>query len=154
MARPLRKGDFAAGLVLAALGAFIVVEAHGWTYLGEDGPGPGFFPMWYGSLMIVLSLVLVAQSVLGATRGQAAPKIAWRELARALTCWAAFVACIALMNLVGFAPAFALLTWFIVAFMARRPQRVALPLALGGAALFHVVFVLLLEVNLPRGILF
>jgi putative tricarboxylic transport membrane protein len=154
MGRPVRKGDFAAGLVLAALGAFIVAEARGWTYMGEDGPGPGFFPMWYGSLMVVLSLALVARSVIGAAPGQGAPKLAWRELARALTCWAAFVACITLMNLVGFAPAFALLTWFIVAFMARRPQRVALPLALGGAALFHVVFVLLLDVNLPRGIFF
>ncbi len=154
MGRPVRKGDFVAGLVLAALGAFIVVEAHGWTYMGEDGPGPGFFPMWHGSLMVVLSLALVARSVLGGAGAPGASRVAWRDVARALTCWVAFVACIALMDVVGFAPAFALLTWFIVAFMARRPQRVALPLALGGAALFHVVFVLLLEVSLPRGILF
>lgn len=154
MGRPVRRGDFAAGLALAALGAFIVVQARGWTYMGEDGPGPGFFPMWYGGFMVVLSLALVARSMLGGAAVPGASKVAWREVARALTCWAAFVACIALMELVGFAPAFALLTWFIVAFMARRPQRVALPLALGGAALFYAVFALLLEVNLPRGILF
>lgn len=152
MARARLSGDLVSGLALAALGAFIVVRARGWTYMGEDGPGPGFFPMWYGSIMVVLSLALVGRSVVAAPPASGAVK--WREIGRALTCWIAFVVSITLMNLVGFAIAFALLTWFVIAFMARRPQRVALPVAIGGAALFHVVFVMLLQVNLPRGIWF
>ena len=64
MASLLRSGDFWSGLVLAALGAWIVTEARGWSYMGEDGPGAGFFPLWYGGMMIVLSLVLVAGTVL------------------------------------------------------------------------------------------
>ncbi|HEX4781178.1 MAG TPA: tripartite tricarboxylate transporter TctB family protein, partial [Usitatibacter sp.] len=62
-----RNGDFWSGLVLAALGAYIVTAARAWAYMTEDGPGAGFFPMWYGSLMIVLSLVLVARSALRRT---------------------------------------------------------------------------------------
>lgn len=152
MARPRLAGDFVSGLALAALGAFIVVRARGWTYMGEDGPGPGFFPTWYGSIMVVLSLALVARSALGpAAPG---PAVKWREVGRAIVCWAAFVASIGLMEVVGFEIAFALLTWFVVAVIARRPQRVALPLAIGGALLFHGVFATLLEVNLPRGMLF
>jgi len=150
--RIARTGDFASGIVLAALGAFVVVRARGWTYMGEDGPGPGFFPTWYGSIMVVLSLALVARSVLAAPG--VAQAVKWRELARALVCWTAFVAAIALMGMVGFEAAFALLTWFVVAFMARRPQRVALPVAIGGALLFHAIFVMLLQVNLPRGAFF
>ena len=148
-----RKGDFWSGLVLALLGAYIVVQARGWTYMAEDGPGPGFFPAWYGAAMLVLSLALVAGAVLKQTPGPSAP-FAWPELARALGCWAAFAASMALMTVVGFAPAFALLAWFIIAVMARQPQRVALPIALGGAVLFHVLFAVLLEVELPRGIFF
>ncbi|HET7549136.1 MAG TPA: tripartite tricarboxylate transporter TctB family protein [Usitatibacter sp.] len=153
MRRPGRTGDFVAGLALAALGAFIVVQARGWTYTGEDGPGPGFFPMWYGSLMVLLSLVLVVRSAL-ATPAPGDRRVRWHEIARAAICWLAFVVCIALMGWLGFEASFALLAWFVVAVMARRPQRVALPVAIGGALAFHVVFVTLLEVNLPRGAFF
>ncbi len=152
MGRIRLSADLVSGLALAALGTFVVVRARGWTYMGEDGPGAGFFPTWYGSLMVVLSLVLVGQSVL--RPATPASPVKWRELGRAFTCWGAFVACIALMEVTGFAIAFALLTWFVVACMARRPQKVAVPVAIGGALAFHVVFAMLLQVNLPRGMLF
>jgi hypothetical protein len=58
------------------------------------------------------------------------------------------------MNVVGFTIAFALLTWFIIAVMARRPQREALVVAVAGSALFYGVFAWLLELNLPKGLLF
>lgn len=149
-----RSGDFWSGLVLAALGTYVVSEARRWVYMGEDGPGAGFFPLWYGGLMIALSLWLVAGAVLKRRGVPASDAFRWRDLGRALACWAAFVACIALMKVVGFAIAFALLTWFIIAVMARRPQRVALPIAIGGALLFYALFELALEVSLPRGMLF
>jgi putative tricarboxylic transport membrane protein len=144
-----RRGDFWSGLVLAALGAYILFEGSGWTYMGEDGPGPGFFPMWYGGAMVALSLFLVGSTVLRPAASGRAPS--WGELRRALTCWAAFVACVALMKWAGFVVAFALLTWFIVAVMARRPQRVALSVAIGGAVLFYLLFEKALDVGLPAG---
>ena len=139
--KPLaRGGDFWSGLVLAALGAWIVSEAHGWDYMTDEGPGPGFFPMWYGSLMVVLSLVLVARTAFGRTAHEAKPQPNWTEIRRALTCWAAFVAAVALMNVLGFAVSFALLTWFIVAVMARRPQRITIPVAIGFMILIALLF--------------
>jgi putative tricarboxylic transport membrane protein len=146
------SGDFWSGLALAALGAYIVSRAWAWVYMGEDGPGAGFFPMWYGGAMVVLSLLLVAGAVLRAPSPQ--PQVLWRDVGRALTCWVAFVACIALMPLAGFPVSFALLTWFIVAVMARQPQRVALPLAIAGAAGFYALFDLALDLSLPKGLLF
>ena len=44
MAPLARNGDFWSGLVLAALGAYIVGQARAWDYMTEDGPGAGFFP--------------------------------------------------------------------------------------------------------------
>jgi putative tricarboxylic transport membrane protein len=147
-----RRGDFWSGLAFAALAAYILASARGWTYMGEEGPGPGFFPLWYGGIMLALSLALVAGSVLGKPRPLEATR--WRDLGRALACWLAFVACIALMPVAGFPVAFALLTWFIVAVMARRPQRVALALAVGGALLFYLLFEVALGLSLPRGLLY
>jgi putative tricarboxylic transport membrane protein len=149
-----RSGDFWSGLALAALGTYIVSEARRWVYMGEDGPGAGFFPLWYGGLMIVLSLWLVAGAVMKRHAGPERGEFRWNDLGRALACWLAFVACVALMKVVGFAIAFALLAWFIIAVMARRPQRVALPTAIGGALLFYALFELALDVSLPRGMLF
>jgi putative tricarboxylic transport membrane protein len=149
-----RGGDFWSGLALAALGAYVVSEAWTWVYMGEDGPGAGFFPMWYGSAMVILSLALVAGTVMKKPAREEPAEIRWRDLGRALTCWAAFVASIALMPVVGFAISFALLTWFIVAVMARRPQRIALGLAIGGAAGFYAVFEWALDMSLPKGLLF
>ena len=57
-----RDRDVLSGAVLAGLGVFILSQALEWTYLGPDGPGPGFFPTWYGLAMIALSLGLVVKA--------------------------------------------------------------------------------------------
>jgi putative tricarboxylic transport membrane protein len=147
----LRSGDFWSGLALAALGAYILVEAHGWIYMSEDGPGAGFFPMWYGGVMVVLSLALVAGAVLKPSRRA---QVRWRDVARALTCWIAFVGCVALMPIAGFVVSFSLLTWFIIQAMFGERARVALPIAVGGALGFYALFELALDLSLPKGLFF
>jgi len=143
----VRSGDFWSGIALAALGAYIVSEARRWTYVSDEGPGAGFFPLWYGGFMVALSLVLVAQAVL---RGAAPAEVRWSEVRRALTAWVAFVACVALMPWIGFMAAFALLAWFVVAVMARRPQRIAIPVAVGFALFFYALFDWGLDLPLPH----
>ncbi len=147
----LRSGDFWSGLALAALGAYVLSQARGWVYMAEDGPGAGFFPMWYGGIMVALSLVLVATSVLRPSR---AAEVRWKDVGRALACWIAFVACVALMPVLGFAVSFALLTWFIVQGMFGERARIAIPVAIGGALGFYALFELGLDLTLPHGILF
>ena len=78
------------GLALAALGVYIVMEARGWEYLAADGPGAGFFPLWYGIAMIVLSVALVVSSVTRA-RSDADTAINWARARRALAAWGALV---------------------------------------------------------------
>ncbi len=148
-----RKGDFWAGLVLAALGAYIVKESLGWVYLGEDGPGAGFFPRWYGIAMLFFSLLMVAGAVL--KRDPAAKRaINWGELRRALTCWAALVSCVVLLKVLGFFIAFSLLGWFMIAIMFRQPQRIALSVSIGGALGFYLLFSWGLDLSLPSGMFF
>jgi len=149
-----RKGDFWAGLALAALGVYIISQALGWTYMAEEGPGAGFFPLWYGMVMIVLSLLLVAGTVLKHDPTAKRKEVRWAEMRRAMTCWAAFAVCVAVIKYVGFMIAFGLLTWFIVAIMFKRPQRVALAYAIGGALGFYALFSWGLELQLPIGTLF
>ena len=137
-----RSPDFWSGLALAALGGYIVAAARGWDYLTPDGPGPGFFPVWYGVAILALSLVLVFTSDSGHVAD-------WRGAGRALATWAAFAASLALMKAVGFAISFAVLTFFIVAVMYRRPPLVAAITAAAIVGAFYVIFPLALGVALP-----
>jgi putative tricarboxylic transport membrane protein len=138
-----RSADFWSGLVLGGLGAYIIVTASSWEYLGQDGPGPGFFPLWYGIAMAVLSFFLVVSSF------SKPGNIDWSDAPRALAAWAAFAVMCAAFKLIGFLPAFALLTFFLVAVMYRRPLKVAAAVAAALSASFYLLFPLALGVKLP-----
>src|SRR5581483_7142725 len=115
----LRHGDVISGAVLAALGLYIVLQSRSWNYYSSDGPGPGFFPTWYGFAMIALSVVLIAKTILGNGVKKSIP--ADRALTmRALTTWVAFAASVALMSVAGFFLSFFLFTIFIVMFVFKR----------------------------------
>ncbi len=144
-----KSGDLASGIVLAALGGYIVVEAGHWDYLTPEGPGAGFFPLWYGVAILVLSLVLVVSAARAPAGG--GHRTDWREVGRALAAWAALALSVAAFKLIGFVISFALLTFFIVAVMYRRPVRLAATVAVLTAAGFYVVFPFALGVSLPTG---
>jgi putative tricarboxylic transport membrane protein len=135
--------DFCSGLALGALGAYIVFEASRWEYLGADGPGPGFFPLWYGIAMVALSLLLVIFSF------KESQTVDWSGAGRALATWAALVVAVAALKLAGFLICFAALTFFVAAVMYRRPPALAATVAVAAAAAFYAVFPLALGVKLP-----
>lgn len=144
----LRNGDVLSGLALAALGAYIVQQASGWSYMTPDGPGAGFFPRWYGIAMIALSLLLVVR---GMRAGAVAAAVTSGSNARVFVCWAAIVACVLLAKPLGFFASFALFCWFVATALFGRRQRVALPFAIAAALGFWLVFDVALGVALPRG---
>lgn len=146
------SGDAVSGLVLAALGGYIIAEARGWNYFSEEGPGPGFFPMWYGIAMVMLSLLLVLRTTLSSGNSEG-KRIDWSRVSRALMAWAAFTASVALLKVLGFLLSLALLTMFVVAVMYGRPVKLALASAAGNAAGFYLIFNLALGLSLPTGML-
>ena len=146
----MSRGDVVSGSVLAALGAYIVIEARNWDYAAPDGPGPGFFPLWYGIVMIVLALALVAQSLFSASDRGRKP-LPWRDFGRVVVVWAAFAVCVASLKYLGFVLGFGLFVLFLVRVMYGRSWKAALPVAVGAAAGFHLLFAVALGVRLPLG---
>jgi putative tricarboxylic transport membrane protein len=145
----LRNGDVISAAVLAALGVFVIVEASNWAYYSEDGPGPAFFPIWYGIAMVALSLALIATTIAGQARVEMPD---WQGVGRALITWAAFAICAALMGWLGFLISFALLTFFMIAFVFWQPPVTAGVVAVVAAAGFYLVFPFALSVALPIGV--
>jgi putative tricarboxylic transport membrane protein len=149
-----RNGEVLSAAVLAALGVYIIMEARTWVYYGEDGPGPAFFPIWYGIAMVALSLVLIATTVANELKDTTPSKdeTDWVGIRRALITWAAFAICAFLMNWLGFMIAFAILTFFIITFVFRQPPVMAGVAAVVAALGFYLVFPLALSVALPTGV--
>ena len=149
--RTRKSGDLWSGIALAALGGYIIIQARQWEYLGPEGPGAGFFPLWYGIAILGLSALLIVSNLRrGAVRGNA---IDWARLGRALSTWFALAVSVALFKPLGFVISFALLTYFIVAVMYRRPLATAALVAVASAAAFYLVFDRALSVPLPVGVL-
>jgi putative tricarboxylic transport membrane protein len=149
--RQFRAPDFWSALALAALGTYIVVQASQWEYLGSDGPGPGFFPLWYGIAIAVLSLGLMISAAFG-KRTAGGERIDWAKVRRALVAWLGLVAAVVAFKLVGFVIGFALLAFFIAAVMYRRPVAVAATVAVAMAIGFYLLFSTVLGVRLPTGL--
>ena len=145
----LRNGDVVSAAVLAALGVYIFMEASNWVYYSEDGPGPAFFPIWYGVAMVALSLGLIAITIANQPKAETPD---WLGIGRALITWAAFAICSALMGWLGFLISFALLTFFMIAVVFRQPVATAAVVAVASSAGFYLVFPLALSVPLPTGV--
>jgi putative tricarboxylic transport membrane protein len=146
-----QSGDLWSGVALAALGVYIIFQARQWDYLTPEGPGPGFFPLWYGVAMLVLAAALIVSNLRRRSAGRTT--LDWTRLGRALSTWLALAVSVALFKPLGFMISFALLTFFIVAVMYRRPVKVAAGVAAASAAGFYLVFRLALDVPLPVGVL-
>jgi putative tricarboxylic transport membrane protein len=146
----MKTGDIVSGAVLAGLGVFIIIEARRWEYLGPDGPGPGFFPLWYGIALVALSVLLVGTTV-ARKAGGPGDAVNWREIGRALAAWAGLALCVGLLKVLGFLLAFGLFTFFLVAVMYRRAWGTATAVAVGISLGFYLLFPVALNVALPIG---
>jgi putative tricarboxylic transport membrane protein len=145
----VRNGDVISGAVLAALGVYIILESSAWTYSSDDGPGPSFFPIWYGIAMVGLSLVLVATTLF---KGDKPEQLDWPGIGRALGTWLAFAVSAVLMGWLGFLVSFAILTFFMIVVVFRQSVLTAAIVAVCASAGFYLVFPFALSVSLPAGV--
>jgi putative tricarboxylic transport membrane protein len=149
--RNLNKSELIAAALLFALGLSIIFQALAWTYLTPDGPGPGFFPLWAGIGITVLSAGVAFFHIYVVFNEQPVERTNWDGSARVLAGWAGLAVAIALLKPAGFVVSFFLLTLFLVFFVFRRRFITAFAVGIGSCAGFWLVFEKLLDVQLPIG---
>lgn len=142
--------DLLAGVALAALGLYVTFASYDFTYLSDEGPGPGFLPFWLGLAIFTLALCLSVIN-LGRTPAPAgvARRQSWSGEKRALSVWLAVMSMILLSSFLSFTISLMLLTVFIIAFMEGRSLQSAIVVALGLGIGFHLIFVVMLGLSLP-----
>jgi hypothetical protein len=152
-----RKDLLAAAILLSIAGAY------GWTTLQipsstlDDGVGPRGFPLVLTAALAVVALAIAVRAVATAQSGTRADADAKEPEAR----WPRALGVLAFGAL--YIPAAALFGYWVALFLllvavplyegARFSWRVP-AVAAGGAALFYVLFVVVLGVRQPEGLLF
>ncbi len=58
----MKRAQLVGGLIFLAGSVYVVVEALGMKYYDAIGPGAGFFPLWLGIILGVLSLGCLVQA--------------------------------------------------------------------------------------------
>ena len=146
------KGNLTAGIVLAGFGLYVISVAVRLPYVSDVGPGPGFFPLWLGIGLVLFASTLIFTSITSLRQGPTKETEAWRLMARSLSGWLALMIAIALLGSIGFVASFIILTIFLTVALERRPALLALGVGAGLAVAFHLIFVVALDVSLPKAV--
>ena len=146
------KGDLIAGAVLAAFGIYVIWVAAKLPYVSDVGPGHGFFPLWLGIGLVVFAAGLMFASFTSSVTRAKSLSQSWNSMVRPLAGWLAVMLAIAVLGQIGFALSFIILTVFLVVALDRRPAWLAVAVAVGLAVAFHLIFVVALDVSLPKAV--
>ena len=145
------KKELLSGICLGSFGVYVAFEALKLPYDSEFGPGPGFFPLWIGIGLTLLSLLLIVANLFASTAPESSKSQSRTAIGRALVGWSGLMLAIGLLHWLGFGLSLALLAAFLVLALERRSPWVAISVAFGLALGFHAIFVLALGLSLPAG---
>jgi len=145
------KKELLSGICLGSFGVYVAFEALKLPYVSEFGPGPGFFPLWIGIGLTLLSLLLIVANLFGSAAPESSKSQSRTAIGRALVGWSGLMLAIGLLHWLGFGLSLALLAAFLVLVLEKRSPWVAISVALGLALGFHAIFVLALGLSLPAG---
>jgi putative tricarboxylic transport membrane protein len=148
----VRRADLVGAVILFVFGAwFALTAAVRYPYWGANGPGSGFFPVWLGSAMAVLAVVLFIHA-----RRSREPATAWlprghggRRLLGVLALTAIFIA---LLKIVGMIAGTALFLVALLRFIEGHTWRVSVAVAVAVAVVNWLVFTYWLQVPFPVGV--
>lgn len=144
-----RTADFITAAVLMIIGVVVVADAlrlgAGW---GSDGPKSGFFPFWLGTLMIVVTALIIAQAW---RRGAGKPFVTRRQLGPVLQVLWPAAAMVAATQLVGLYVAAALYLAFYMRWVGRHRWTTVVLVAVGVSVVTFLVFEKWFLVPMPKG---
>lgn len=143
------KLDRIASVAMFLVGFVVVREGFQLPYTTGFSPGPGFFLLWVGGILMLLSVVLFVT-----TRRKDMPFVrnpaGFRKAALVAL---SLIAYIFALNLLGLLLSLALFLAFLVAVVEQRSWRGWVAMSVLGSLSCYLLFEVWLRVPLPRGIL-
>lgn len=155
-----RVKDLVSGGCFFVLGLFIAFRSVGFKIWGGVRPQEGFFPFITGILMIGLSLVVVGKALLSPLHDTSGDKQSAAEEEAGfgsplkVVFYAVSISCYAvLLQPVGFLITTPVFLVLILKVVERQSWKIAISVTLALTASSYILFVYLLMVPLPKGLL-
>ncbi len=148
----LKKQYLIADGLWLILGVAVCVESWSLKIGALKSPGPGFLPFWAGLLLGVFSLISLVRTAVTEKVEEPSVWTGVNVLKLALVILA-LVLYVALLNTLGFFICTLLLLIFLFRTVEPYPWHIVLLASVLSLAAVYVLFVLLMDVRLPSGIL-
>jgi hypothetical protein len=145
----ITRGDVAGGLVLLVLGGIAAYESIAYGLGQWSAPGPGFLPFGASVLVIMLALVILARELRGAVQPEATPAVSKTALGDVLAVMGSMFAYAVSLGMIGFLATSALFVGVLLRFVGHKSWIVTIVVAAAVAIAAHILFVVLLAVQMP-----
>jgi hypothetical protein len=154
--KPMKRANQITGIIMLIFSGYVIMTSMQMPLRVITGrtsfaPSTGFLPMWLGVLMAILSILLIVNATLqrvDSTREAVFPR--GRALMAVVLFLAGLAAYIALLEVLGYLSATALLTAFLLRFVMQTGWKTTLLVAVGASVVLFVIFHVLLHVDLPK----
>jgi putative tricarboxylic transport membrane protein len=150
----MKNRDLVSSIAWVALGGLFVVGALQQGLMRKGVPGPGFLPFFSGLALIFVSLFVLVPALTQREKDKSSDffpeRDSFRKLLLALIALFAFGVA---LEYGGYLLTTFLFMFFIARLMEPKAWRTTALLALLTAVLSYLLFVVLLEVQLPKGLL-
>lgn len=147
----MRRVYQVSSLSFLALSAFVVWEAHSMTYYSKLGPGPGFFPLWLGIVLALLSIAWFLDVSLRPTDPMEPGFVPGRDgIVRISLILASLIAYVMLVDTMGFRLTMLAFLLFLLLTIGHQRAWVIAIISIGGSFGVYYVFHQWLSVHLPK----
>ena len=150
----MRRGNLIIALVLEGLGIWVMLDSYGLGLQKLSDPGPGLLPFLLGGFLCLLSLPICIEYLRKIDRGKEEKGGEYPiDFKKLCTATAYLIGYILLLDILGF-----LITTFLFLFglfWIGNPRKwlFVAGFSAGVVALTYIVFVVLLQIHFPAGIL-
>jgi putative tricarboxylic transport membrane protein len=145
--RLIRRHQFAGAVAVSALGVATVIGALDLGYW-QQGPGPGFFPLWAGVLLVLLAVIWAGQVARGVALPAEAP-VAEGGVRQVMLVVVALAALVASLDLVGYQLSMSVFVFYTLVVVGRRRWLESLVVAALAGFGVYTLFASVLQVFLP-----
>jgi putative tricarboxylic transport membrane protein len=153
----MRRRDIFSSLFLFVSSAIYTIGSFNYQSWDRYGPGPGFFPLVLGTILCVLSAIFFLMKVVkrGGQDEEAteSESLSLRNIGKSLIYLGAIICFCFFFTVLGSLPTIFLFMMAVMILMNRRSVKLSLSVSILSGVLAYVLFVRLLGVPLPGGIL-
>src|SRR5262245_47043256 len=150
-AASIRAVEIGVAVVILVFGLVVVFDSYRLgARWGEDGPQPGYFPLYVGLLICISSVTVLVRALRNSSLA-AESFVSVEELKKILTVLIPTVVYVSLIAYLGFYVASSVYIAYFMWHLGKYSWVKILPVAVGVSVVFFMIFEVWFQVPLPKG---